>query len=169
MIVLSIRVEIEIIFKNTYVEFFSVHSQEQLALILINGVITKLLDPNLFFSRFSFLESGKDALLLKTQKHKGTLPKLRHKFYTRSALVSSLIPHPSEGKVRALFGSEKVILPDHSDQMASEYYDEETEEDKRQNEILDMINRVQLYQIAMGKIMKTNTVKKEEDILSTTS
>lgn len=94
---------------------------------------------------------------------------MRHKFYTRSALVSSLIPHPSEGKVRALFGSEKVILPENNDQMASEYYNAENEDDKRQKEILDMINRVQLYQIAMGKIMKANTVKKEDDILSTTS
>jgi len=32
---------------------------------LVNGIITELLDPNVFFSRFSFLESGKDALDLK--------------------------------------------------------------------------------------------------------
>ena len=30
-----------------------------------------------------------------------------NKFFTRSALVSQLIPNPSEGKVRALFGTGK--------------------------------------------------------------
>lgn len=32
---------------------------------LINDVITYLLDPNLYYSRFSFLESGKEAINLK--------------------------------------------------------------------------------------------------------
>jgi hypothetical protein len=32
---------------------------------LINDVITHLLDPNLYYSRFSFLESGKEAINIK--------------------------------------------------------------------------------------------------------
>jgi hypothetical protein len=32
---------------------------------LINGLISELLDPNLFYSRLSFLESTKDALDIK--------------------------------------------------------------------------------------------------------
>lgn len=32
---------------------------------LVNGVITEILDPNLFFSRLSFLESSKDAIDIK--------------------------------------------------------------------------------------------------------
>lgn len=31
------------------------------------------------------------------------LPNVKNKYYTRSTLVKNLIPHPSEGKVRALF------------------------------------------------------------------
>jgi hypothetical protein len=31
----------------------------------MNDVITNMLDPNLYFSRFSFLESGMDAINLK--------------------------------------------------------------------------------------------------------
>lgn len=32
---------------------------------LINDVITHLLDPNLYYSRFSFLESGMEAINIK--------------------------------------------------------------------------------------------------------
>ena len=32
---------------------------------LINDVITHLLDPSIYFSRFSFLESGKEAINIK--------------------------------------------------------------------------------------------------------
>jgi hypothetical protein len=32
---------------------------------LINGIISEIFDPNLFFSRLSFLESGKEALDIK--------------------------------------------------------------------------------------------------------
>jgi hypothetical protein len=34
---------------------------------LINDVITNMLDPNLYYSRFSFLESGMDAINLKQE------------------------------------------------------------------------------------------------------
>lgn len=32
---------------------------------LVNDVITHLLDPNLYYSRFSFLESGMEAINIK--------------------------------------------------------------------------------------------------------
>ena len=35
------------------------------AMRMINGVITDLIDPNIFFSRISFLESGKEAIDIK--------------------------------------------------------------------------------------------------------
>lgn len=76
---------------------------------LLNGVISEIFDPNLFHSRLSFLESGKDAIDIKTQLKQGKahngfrLPALQTKFYTRSALMTNLIPTPSEGKVRAKF------------------------------------------------------------------
>eukprot|EP00350_Pseudokeronopsis_sp_OXSARD2_P002433 CAMPEP_0170565500 /NCGR_PEP_ID=MMETSP0211-20121228/79224_1 /TAXON_ID=311385 /ORGANISM="Pseudokeronopsis sp., Strain OXSARD2" /LENGTH=118 /DNA_ID=CAMNT_0010886385 /DNA_START=1261 /DNA_END=1617 /DNA_ORIENTATION=- len=111
MIILAIRIEIEVIFKNKYTEFFNNPSHEKIGMKLINDVITHLLDPNLYFSRFSFLESGKEAINIKHEKGKtSTLPKIRNKFYTRSALVAQLVPNPSEGKVRALFGTGKAKL-----------------------------------------------------------
>jgi len=37
---------------------------------LINDLITQLVDPCLYLSRFSFLESGREAIGLKQQKAK---------------------------------------------------------------------------------------------------
>jgi hypothetical protein len=40
----------------------------------INGAITELIDPKLYYSRFSFLESGKDAIDIKYKiSQKGNL------------------------------------------------------------------------------------------------
>jgi hypothetical protein len=109
MILLAIRIEIDHIFKNSYPKFFSIPSHEQIAMKLINDLITKLIDPNLFYSRFSFFESGRDAITIKQQKH-GESSTPQQKFYRRSALVEQLFPQPSEGKVRALFGIGKQAL-----------------------------------------------------------
>jgi len=76
---------------------------------LVNGVITELLDPKIYYSRFSFLESGKEAIdkkfvmNTKNTSKSGPQEDKRGKYYTRSALVKNLIPKPSDGRVRALF------------------------------------------------------------------
>jgi len=59
---------------------------------LMNGVISEILDPNLYYSRLSFLESGKDAIDIKSELFKNKkvgyqqyrLPKISDKYYTRS-------------------------------------------------------------------------------------
>lgn len=65
LILLSIRVELEVIFKVNYPKFMENKKNEAKARRLINGVVTEVLDPQVFFSRFSFLESGKEAIDLK--------------------------------------------------------------------------------------------------------
>lgn len=71
IIILTIRVELEVIFKMNYRKFFATKQDEgelehqTLCMRLINGVITEIFDPNIFYSRLSFLESGKDALDIK--------------------------------------------------------------------------------------------------------
>ena len=65
MIILAIRMEVEVIFKNSFGEFFAKAAHERIAMKLINDVITHLLDPNLYYSRFSFLESGMEAINIK--------------------------------------------------------------------------------------------------------
>lgn len=42
-----------------------------------------------------------------------------NKFFTRSALVQQLIPNPSEGKVRALFGTGKCSSTNESSNFVS--------------------------------------------------
>ena len=67
MIILALRIEMELIFKNTFPIFFSKEVHEKIGMKLLNDVVTKILDSNLFFSRFSFFESGREAINLKFQ------------------------------------------------------------------------------------------------------
>lgn len=79
MIILTIRVEMEVVFKMNYRLFlgnsglnYAVSPADQeLCMRLINGVITEIFDPNIFYSRLSFLESGKDALDIKNNLNQG--------------------------------------------------------------------------------------------------
>lgn len=105
LIILVIRLEMEVIFKNSYPMLFSDNSNEKIAMKLMNTVITKILDPNLFCSRFSFFESDKDAIQLKYRQSKRNagLPALKAKYNGRSSLLETLIPVPSEGKIRKMF------------------------------------------------------------------
>jgi len=49
-----------------------------------------------------------DAINIKSERNKNSsIDVARNKFFTRSALVQQLCPNPSEGKVRALFGTGK--------------------------------------------------------------
>ena len=94
---------------------------EELAMKHMNSLITEILDPKIYYSRLSFMESGKDAIDIKHRMFRRSgataatavvgvsstpspsLPNVKNKFYTRSTLVKNLFPMPSEGKVRALF------------------------------------------------------------------
>jgi hypothetical protein len=118
---LTIRLEIESIFKNSFRNFMSDPEMEELAMKHMNCLITEILDPKIYYSRLSFMESGKDAIDIKYRifRRSGatstspalgssatpspSLPNVKNKFYTRSTLVKNLFPMPSEGKVRALF------------------------------------------------------------------
>lgn len=125
MIILSVRLEIEIIFKMNYRSFLKNYpaedtnvdvSHQTLTKRLINGVITEVFDPNIFYSRLSFLESGKDGIDIKAELRAGKafhgykLPNIQSKFFTRSALIKNLIPVPAEGKVRAQFSDKNQII-----------------------------------------------------------
>ena len=62
MILLAIRVEMEVILKVNYPSFMENKVNQEKGMRLVNGVITELLDPKIYYSRFSFLESGKEAI-----------------------------------------------------------------------------------------------------------
>lgn len=118
MIVLAVRFEVESIFKSTYPIFFSKEIHEKIAMKYINDVITYLLDPNIYYSRLSFFESGRQAINIKYDKAKRAGAG-HSKFFTRSALVQQLIPNPSEGKVRALFQTGKATVAEIASQAAA--------------------------------------------------
>jgi hypothetical protein len=65
MIVLAIRINIEKIFKNSYRIFFSQSTHDKISMKLINDVITALIDPNKYYSRFAFFSSSRAAIELK--------------------------------------------------------------------------------------------------------
>ena len=71
MIMLAIRIETEMIFKINYKSFLipkdGENNQHNIdnVLRLINGVVSEIFDPNINYSRLSFLESGKDAIDIK--------------------------------------------------------------------------------------------------------
>ena len=112
LILLAIRVEMRVILKVNFPHFMENMSNEEIAMRLVNGVITELLDPKIYYSRFSFLESGKEAIdrkhIINTKKS-NTLEKGSAKYYTRSALVKNVIPRPSDGKVRAIFKDDNMM------------------------------------------------------------
>lgn len=65
LLLLTIRLEIESIFRNTYPGIMSDIDTEDTVMKLISCLITEIIDHNLYYSRFSFLESGKEAIDIK--------------------------------------------------------------------------------------------------------
>lgn len=70
LVLLTIRLEVESIYRNTYPLIMSAPECEDTAMRLINALITEIIDPNLYYSRFSFLESGKEAIDIKHKMFK---------------------------------------------------------------------------------------------------
>lgn len=95
----------------------------------MNGVITELFDPNLFYSRLSFLESDKQAIDIKDELNLGKrvgfqsfkLPNLKDKYYTRSTNVRNFYQNSTEGRVRARYSENlnqlKASLREHTQRM----------------------------------------------------
>lgn len=77
----------------------------------MNGVVTEVLDPNMYYSRLSFLESGKDALGIKHALIQGKrvgfaghkLPRISEKYYTRTSMNKNFSGPSDVGSVRARF------------------------------------------------------------------
>lgn len=104
LLILVIRIVGENVFMNSYKQFFGIPSQSQIANQKIQNVISKLFDPEGYFSRFSFLESGMDALGL---GNKGK-SKMSSKYFSTSSMVKSLFPYPQHPRTRALFAKKEI-------------------------------------------------------------
>lgn len=104
MIVLSIRIIIDGIFRSNYPQVFESSSAGRTVENNVTLLITKLLDPNVLYSRFSYLESEDNAIRLKLkQRSLSKAHQVQDMFYTNSSLVNSLLVRKSEGKVRRRF------------------------------------------------------------------
>jgi hypothetical protein len=133
LLLMTVRLEIHVVFHLSYSNFFNnigpsgnrqivsnghpdnpampLHVTK--AQHLMNGVITEILDPNMFFSRLSFLESGADAIDLKNELLQGKrvgfaghkLPRISDKYYTRSSMIKNFFGTgtSTEGRIRAKF------------------------------------------------------------------
>jgi len=155
LLIMTARMEIEIIFNMSYDKFFNnigPSGNKQItsnisdtgevldhpahilqAQRLMNGVITEILDPNIFYSRISFLESGKGAIDLKHDLSMGKkvgfqrykLPSIAEKYYTRSCMVKQFFDESSEGRIRAKFSDNletfKADLTTRQDRMRNHH------------------------------------------------
>eukprot|EP00743_Colponemidia_sp_Colp-15_P003036 GILK01003282.1.p1 GENE.GILK01003282.1~~GILK01003282.1.p1 ORF type:complete len:754 (+),score=98.45 GILK01003282.1:60-2264(+) len=104
--ILSMRIIIETIFKNTYPRFFTIAAEHSLAIRKIHDLLSRLFDPNSFFSRFSSLEATMEAIKVSHKSKKKE--KIVSNFYTTSPIVRNLFPSPSDNRVRYLFAQQKT-------------------------------------------------------------
>lgn len=95
---LALRLVVDNIFQNSYKRFFSIPEQAKAAQDKISVVVSKLLDPEGFIGRISFLESGLDAVNANLRNKKKT----KAAFYSVSSQVQSLFPKPEHPRARAL-------------------------------------------------------------------
>ena len=96
--ILALRLVVDNIFQNSYKRFFCIPDQAKSAMDKISVVVSKLLDPEGFFGRISFLESGLDAVNANLRNKKKTTSA----FYSVSSQVQSLFPKPEHPRARAL-------------------------------------------------------------------
>jgi len=104
VIVLVMRMVVERIFEKTYPQFFSLKPQAETGFEKLQLVISKLFDPENYYSRFSFIESGKDAIQAST-KHRS---KMNVKYYSTSSTVKSILPKPEHPRTRALLAKKEA-------------------------------------------------------------
>lgn len=104
MIILSIRIVVDTIYHSQYPLVFNDPTASTIVMDNITLLITKLMDPNVLYSRFSYFESEDYAIRLKLkQRSLSKARQVQDMFYTNSSLVNSLLVRKSEGKVRRRF------------------------------------------------------------------
>mmetsp|Transcript_13228 Transcript_13228/g.24779 ORF Transcript_13228/g.24779 Transcript_13228/m.24779 type:complete len:530 (+) Transcript_13228:4028-5617(+) len=165
LLILVLRIEIDYIFAKSYPEFYSVPMQRQIVEFKLQQVITRLLDPEVFLSRLSFLESSLDALHLKPKFREN----LKGKYYSTSAIVKSLFPVPQHPRARALLAKKEAFdgkldsLVKTGAQIAGtmpfsegkmNYY--QMTEPWKKSEFLDIPNRAHLFSLVVNKVKKAH-------------
>jgi len=107
IIVITIRRNIEIIFRCNYPLLFNNPKLGTTAINNLTLILNYLLDPNMLYSRFSLIPPN---IKIKRPKLNTSfrIKQINGLMYTNSALVNSLLEHRSEGKVRARFTDRSI-------------------------------------------------------------
>ncbi|CAG9326247.1 unnamed protein product [Blepharisma stoltei] len=163
--ILIMRMIVENIFVNSYKQFFAVPAQKKIACEKIQFVITKLFDPECFYSRISFLESGIDALSVAGKARS----KMSAKYYSTSSVVKSLFPNPQHPRTRALLAKKEAYEGKLENMVKTaaqiegtmpllpgklNYY-QQTEPWKT-DDYLDIPSRAHLFMLTLQKMKKTS-------------
>lgn len=170
LLLLVLRIEVDYIFTKSFPEFLTVPVQRKVLQFKLQQVITRLLDPEVFLSRLSFLESSLEALHLKPKYREN----LKGKYYSTSAIVKSLFPVPQHPRARALLAKKEAFdgkldsLVKTGAQIAGtmpltqgklNYY--QMTEPWKHSEFLDIPNRAHLFSVSDSQLV-VNKVKKAQ-------
>ncbi|OQR89646.1 nucleoredoxin [Thraustotheca clavata] len=106
LLMLSLRVSLATICRNTYPRWFNENAARlEPTLTMINEAIDKLLDPNQYYSHIGPLEATSDAINF-TQTHAFKLQKrkvrIRGSFFSTSHKIQTILPEPSSGLPRRI-------------------------------------------------------------------
>jgi len=111
LVLLSVKVGVETIFRDTYPTWFKLEEEEHgegnsVTLRKFNSVIANMFDPDNYNSHVSALESTTEAMCIASRnRHRHTRKKpqrLRDQYYTTSTAMQKLFPRPANGHSRRL-------------------------------------------------------------------
>jgi hypothetical protein len=180
LMIMSIRVAVEEIFRKNYPLWFSVGGESVARKTLqdMNEVITSLFDPDGYHSHISTIESSNQALRVSSKSLHHSQSTLRYKYDYTSKLVRSIFTKPTSGDSRILVTSKKLehifqssnTLPPREGtteafMMQRKAANEAVEHGECPDD-LTIEQRLQLYKLALKKVkMRYSSNKKRKPLL----
>jgi len=99
LLLLSLRVTVETIFRNSFPKWIATPDGEA-SLQKVDVTITALFDPDRYRSHVSLLESSVEAMRVVNKDPRYAKKSIKEKFFTVSPLVRSLMTDPQSGDAR---------------------------------------------------------------------
>lgn len=168
LVLLSVKVGVETIFRDTYPTWFKLEEEEHgegnsVTLKKFNVVIAKMFDPDNYNSHVSALESTTEAMRIASRnRHRHTRKqpqRLRDQYYTTSTAMQKLFPRPANGPSRRLLverggdgggrGSRHQVAPEQAGQPQNPISSE--------SQFLTAENRSKLLQLTLRKAQSRYT------------
>lgn len=146
LLLLSLRVAVETVFRNAYPAWFNSPIGNFL-MATLNYVISSIFDPDHYSNASSFLCSYDTSISLKSQPRLGARPirkPLTSRFYTTSSLVQSVCAQPTNPSTRVFVGAGKP----HHDPLLPSSLKEDT--------LRSLPAKRVLYKVALAKVRETS-------------